>query len=193
MRHNPNESRRTRFPNRSESTCLSLSSAAAADRYFSRRTAVGSEKLTSASRPTVGFIAAIGTSIVLAGAPHTVLAQSSAVPRVKISSSYITATGCHENFRTFVVAVPNIDKLDRSFHGVLDGIEVVETAGNNGHAYKNFGWASGGVAISYDLYAKGAGYWVNPPKILGVTAGGGYCHKAAGGSEGVDVYAHYKS
>jgi len=33
---------------------------------------------------------------------------------------------------------------------------------------------------------------VDPPKAFGVKIGGGYCHGAAGGSQGIDVYAIYR-
>jgi hypothetical protein len=111
--------------------------------------------------------------------------------RIKIASNYVQANGCHDTTQSFTTQVPNIDRLDRSYHGVLDGIEVIETAANNGHTYRNFAWINNGTAITYELYAKGAGYWVDPPKVFGTPIGGGYCHNAAGGSEGVEIIAHY--
>jgi hypothetical protein len=118
-------------------------------------------------------------------------AQDASPTQVRIASNYVRADGCHDSTQTFMTQVPNIDRLDRSYHGVLDGIEVVEISANNGHAYRNFTWVNNGTAITYQLYAKGAGYWVDPPKVFGTTIGGGYCHKAGGGSEGVNIIAHY--
>jgi hypothetical protein len=40
--------------------------------------------------------------------------------------------------------------------------------------------------------AKGAGQWVDPPKLFGIKAGGGACLGAKGGSEGIVVIAHYR-
>lgn len=113
--------------------------------------------------------------------------------RVKIAANYVQANGCHETTQSFVTQVPNVELLDRAYHGVLDGIEIVETAANNGHAYRNFTWVNNGTAISYQLYAKGAGHWVDPPKVAGIKVGGGYCHRAEGGSQGIDIYARYKN
>jgi hypothetical protein len=107
--------------------------------------------------------------------------------RVKIASSYITANGCHDNRQTFTVGIPDAAHLDRSYAGVLSGIEVHETAGNNTHSYSNFGFINNSMAITYQLYAKGAGTWMSSP-----FGGGGWCAGAAGASEGIDVYAHYK-
>jgi hypothetical protein len=120
-----------------------------------------------------------------AGAQETV--------RVKIASNRIDAEGCHEASKTFVSAIPHPELLDRSFHGKLDGIEVVETAANHGHEIRNFAFTPQGNAITYELYAKGKGQWGDPPKVGGVRIGGGLCADAEGGSEGVDIYAHYKT
>ncbi|TDW35018.1 hypothetical protein EV128_103300 [Rhizobium azibense] len=131
------------------------------------------------------------TCFVLGSAPS--LAQEPSSPptgRVKIASNFVQANGCHETSQQFVTKVPFNERLDRSYRGILDGIEVVETTGNNGHAFRNFTWNADGT-ISYQLYAKGAGTWINPPKAFGVTVGGGYCHRAEGGSQGVEIYAHY--
>jgi hypothetical protein len=117
-------------------------------------------------------------------------AQDALPDTIKLASHFVQANGCHDTSQSFTTEVPNIDRLDRSFHGELDGIEVVETAANNGHAYRNFRW--GGNAISYELYARGAGHWVDPPKVFGTPIGGGICVGAAGGSEGIDVIGHYR-
>jgi hypothetical protein len=122
----------------------------------------------------------------------TQLAGAQETARVKIASNRIDAEGCHEASKTFVSAIPHPELLDRSFHGKLDGIEVVETAANHGHEIRNFAFTPQGNAITYELYAKGKGQWGDPPKVGGVTIGGGLCTDAEGGSEGIDIYAHYK-
>jgi hypothetical protein len=120
-------------------------------------------------------------------------AQNALPTRVKIASNSVQANGCHDTTQSFTTQIPDTERLDRSYHGVLDGIEVVETAANNGHAYRNFRWVNNGTAISYELYAKGAGHWIDPPKAFGIKIGGGYCHGAAGGSQGIDIFARYRS
>jgi hypothetical protein len=149
------------------------------------------------SRASVTVVVAVGVVLAsLAGAVSSSSAQEVATVtavRVKIATNYVRENGCHETTQSFTTQVPNVERLDRSYHGVLDGIEVVETTGNNGHANRNFTWVNNGSAISYQLYAKGAGFWIDPPRIFGVQVGGGYCHGAAGGSEGIEIYAHYKA
>ncbi|MES5486857.1 hypothetical protein QMZ05_29240 [Bradyrhizobium sp. INPA03-11B] len=110
---------------------------------------------------------------------------------VKIASQNVTANGCHDTTQSFTTSVPHPERLDRSYHGVLDGIEVRVTAANNGHSYSNFAWKDDHT-ITYTLYAKGAGHWVDPPKIFGTPIGGGWCAGAAGGSMGIEIFAHYK-
>jgi hypothetical protein len=112
--------------------------------------------------------------------------------RIKIASNYVRADGCHDTTQSFTTQIPNADRLDRSYHGVLDGIEVVETAANNGHAFRNFAFTSDGKAVTYQLYAKGAGHWVDPPRVIGLQVGGGACVGAAGASEGIEIYARYR-
>jgi hypothetical protein len=129
-----------------------------------------------------------------AGTPPSMAQEPSSSPigRVKIASNFVQANGCNETTQQFVTKVLFSDRLDRSYRGVLDGIEVVETAGNNGHAFRNFTWNADGT-ISYQLFAKGAGTWIDAPKVFNVKVGGGYCHRAEGGSQGVDIYAHYRA
>jgi hypothetical protein len=145
-----------------------------------------------------GFCAGVATATIVAGMLAGAVSPGGAqggplVGRVKIASNYVRADGCHDTTQVFTTQVPAVDRLDRSYRGELAGIEVVETAANNGHAHRNFTWVNNGSAISYELYAKGAGHWVDPPKVFGVNVGGGACLGAAGGSEGVDIYAHYRA
>lgn len=117
--------------------------------------------------------------------------QSAQTGRIKIGSNYVSANGCHDTTSTFTTGIPDSDKLDKSYKGVLAGIEVVETTGVGTHAYKNFTFIANGSAITYQLYAKGAGYWQPPVCIFGTCIGGGACIGAKGASEGIDIYAHY--
>jgi hypothetical protein len=140
------------------------------------------------------FLAALAAVPMLVGGAPPSSAEQAAAPmvgRVKIATNYVRADGCHDASQTFTTQVPASDRLDRSYHGVLDGIEIVETAANGTHAIRNVTWLNGNT-ISYQLYAKGAGHWVDPPKVFGTRIGGGYCHGAAGASEGVEVYARYR-
>jgi hypothetical protein len=54
-------------------------------------------------------------------------AQDASPTRIKIASNSVEANGCHGTTQSFTTQVPDTERLDRSYHGVLDGIEVVET------------------------------------------------------------------
>jgi hypothetical protein len=134
----------------------------------------------------------VSTGFVALAMRTTPIAADAAPTRVKIASNAVTANGCHDNTQTFTSVIPESQNLDTSYQGVLGGIEVVETQANNTHHFGNFVLLDGGRAVSYQLYAKGKGYWISPPHLFHHHGGGGYCHGAAGASEGIDVYAHYK-
>jgi hypothetical protein len=137
--------------------------------------------------PLAGFAAAILSAAAL---PSSAAEEPPPFGRVKIATNYVRENGCHEKTQTFTTQVPNVDRLDRSYHGKVDGLEVVES-GNGTRALRNVTWVNGNT-ISYQLYVKGAGFWVDPPKVLGTRIGGGYCHGAAGASLEVSVYARYR-
>jgi hypothetical protein len=74
----------------------------------------------------------------------------------------------------------------------VSGRSGLQQTGVGTHAYRNFTFINDGKAVTYQLYAKGAGHWVDPPTVAGIKIGGGACIGAAGASEGIDIYAHYK-
>jgi hypothetical protein len=124
-------------------------------------------------------------------------AQEGALGRVKIGVAHVGTVGCHDVTRQFTTEIPDPDRLDKSYRGVLSGIEAHETEANGAeHAYRNFSFTNGGRAVSYELYAKGQGAWVGPvcKNLIGnqVCTGRGVCVNGAGGSEGIELYAHYK-
>jgi hypothetical protein len=113
---------------------------------------------------------------------------------VKIASNYVHADGCGDTTQSFTTGIPNSANLDTSYQGVLSGIKLVETTGNGEHAARNFTFVNGNTAITYQMYAHGAGHWVDPPSIPGIgKVGGGWCAGAAGAWIGIDIYAEYKA
>lgn len=140
-------------------------------------------------KATLVGVAAV--ALATAGSPSYATEEPSPpVGRMKIATNYVRENGCHEKTLTFTTQVPNVDRLDRSYHGKLDGLEIVES-GNGTRALRNVTWVNA-TTISYQLSVKGAGFWVDPPKVFGTRIGGGYCHGAAGASLEVSVYAHYR-
>jgi hypothetical protein len=123
--------------------------------------------------------------------------QEGAQGRVQIGVAHVGTAGCHDVTRQFTTEIPNPDRLDKSYRGVLSGIEAHETEANGAeHAYRNFSFTNEGRAVSYELYAKGQGAWVGPvcKNMIGnqVCTGSGFCVNGASGSEGIELYAHYK-
>jgi hypothetical protein len=132
-----------------------------------------------------------GAAIALPVIGHAETPAGALPARVDVAHYSVRANGCHDTSQTFSTTVPNVEQLDRDYHGATDGIEIVETEANNGHAIRNVRW-TGPNTLTVELYARGAGNWVDPPKIFGQSIGGGACIGAAGASEGVIIYAHYR-
>ncbi|MGH8274360.1 MAG: hypothetical protein ACRES9_08955 [Gammaproteobacteria bacterium] len=109
-----------------------------------------------------------------------------------VSNLGVKANGCHEQALKVQFDIPNADRLDRSYRGVLPGIEIVKTTANgkNGPRYVRF--VNSGKSLAFTLWAQGAGHWVPPVCIFGKCIGGGWCAGAKGAWITVDIYAHYK-
>jgi hypothetical protein len=105
---------------------------------------------------------------------------------VKIAHLSHHENGCSGSSHTFVVDIPETDRLDLDYKGAVGGIEVREVEANNGHSFGNI--AFDGRKLTITLWAKGAGRRISNP-----FGGGSVCVDAAGASEGVEIYAHYKS
>ena len=113
--------------------------------------------------------------------------------RVKIASLSHHENGCSESPHTFVIDIPESQRLDLDYKGALAGIEIREVEANNGHSFGNIAFLDGQKKMTITLWAKGAGHRVdNPLKIFG-GGGGSVCVGAAGASEGVEIWAYYKS
>jgi hypothetical protein len=107
--------------------------------------------------------------------------------RVKIASINHHENGCSESSRTFVVDIPNPERLDLDYKGALAGIEIREVEANNGHSYGDLAFTNGRKSFTVTLHAKGAGTRLNNP-----FNSGSVCVDGAGASEGVEVYVHLK-
>jgi len=107
--------------------------------------------------------------------------------RVKIATSSHRENGCSESSRGFKVVIPNAEKLDRDYKGLLGGIEVVIRERNGTASYSNFAFADDGQAVIYQLQARGAGTRLRMP-----WGNGNVCHRAEGANIAIDVYGHYK-
>ena len=134
------------------------------------------------------YVVALATSFTAIGG----YAAAEQPERVKIASSFVRADGCKESTQVYTVGIPSPEHLDLTYKGVLAGIEVVETTGNNDRQSKNFQFISNNHVITYQLYAKGKGQWVDPPKIFGKPLGGGLCVGAEGAWIGIDIIAHLR-
>jgi hypothetical protein len=113
--------------------------------------------------------------------------------RVKIATLSHHENGCSESPHPFVIDIPDAERLDLDYKGSLAGIEIREVEANNGHSFGNVAFLDGQNKMTITLWAKGTGHRVdNPLKIFG-GGNGSVCVGAEGASEGVEIWAHYKS
>jgi hypothetical protein len=118
---------------------------------------------------------------------HRRVAVASEPTRSKIASSSIRENGCSETSQTFKAVIPNPERLDRSYQGVLNGIEVVEREGNGRRSYGNFAFVDAGTAVIYQLRAQGGG-----TRIRSLGGNGNVCVGATGANLTIEIWAHHK-
>jgi hypothetical protein len=114
-------------------------------------------------------------------------AMAGEATRLKIGTASVRANGCNDSSQSFKFVILDAEKLDRSFNGVLAGLERTYTEANGTRSDTNWAFTDGGSAVTFSLYAKGGGNWVKSP-----FGGGGVCVGASGANITVEVYAHYK-
>ncbi|WP_271565343.1 hypothetical protein [Bradyrhizobium sp. CCBAU 11386] len=124
-----------------------------------------------------------GLMAVSAGSP--VVAQEASTTRIKIASAAHRENGCSESSKNFKIVVPNADKLDLNYKGVVAGIERVYTEGNGTRSDGDYAFADNGNALTFRLWVKGGG-----TRISGF--GRNVCHRATGANTAIDFYGHYK-
>lgn len=143
------------------------------------------------------YLKSIGTAVGLllsgAGVPYHASADTrpgTVTERVKIGTNRVEINGCHDISRSFTTHVADVNRLDRSFKGALDGIEIQTVTGHG--QISNVTWTADGNNVTYQLSAKGAGVWVPPPTVplLG-KVGGGACIGAKGQWLQVNVFGVY--
>ncbi len=108
--------------------------------------------------------------------------------RVKIASSSHRENGCSESYKSFKVVIPNPERLDRDYKGVLGGIERVYVEANGTRRDGDYALTDNGSALTFTLFAKGGGTRISNPFNRG-----SWCQGASGASITIDIYAHYKA
>ena len=93
--------------------------------------------------------------------------------------------GCSESSKGFKIVIPNADKLDLNYKGVVAGVERVYTEGNGTRSDGDYAFADNGTALTFRLWVKGGG-----TRISGF--GRNVCQGASGANTAVDFYGHYK-
>ena len=116
------------------------------------------------------------------------LGLASEPTRSKIASSSIRENGCSQTSQTFKAIIPNPERLDRSYEGSLNGLEVIEREGNGRRSYGNFAFADAGTAVTYQLHAQGGGTRIQNP----FGGSGNVCVGATGANLTIEIWAHYK-
>ena len=136
--------------------------------------------------------ALLGASLAVLSAAAAATSTTPPTERVLIGTNRVEATGCNSSSERFTTHVPNVERLDRTYKGALDGIEIERVTGHG--EISNITFSPDGRNITYQLTAKGDGFRVNaPPKELtfGLQLGNGLCAGAKGAWIEVRVFAIY--
>src|SRR5690349_7329069 len=96
--------------------------------------------------------AGMASTVLITGAP----ALAGGETRVKIADISHHENGCSESSKGVVVMIPNPEKLDLSYKGVLAGIERVYTEANGTRRDGDYVLNADGK-LSFVLSAKGGG------------------------------------
>lgn len=130
-------------------------------------------------------LALLGAGLAAVSTAVSATSTTPATERVLIGSNRVEANGCRESSITFTTNVKDPGRLDRTYQGALSGIEIERVTGHG--QISNVTWVNSNT-ITYQLSAKGGGFWIEPSKYL---PGGGAC--LAGRSDWIEirVFAHY--
>ena len=131
------------------------------------------------------FATTMAAGLIALSAGRSVNAQEAPTTRIKIASAAHHENGCSESSKGFKIVVPNADKLDMNYKGVVAGIERVYTEGNGTRSDGDYAFADNGNALTFRLWVKGGG-----TRISGF--GRNVCHRATGANTAIDFYGHYK-
>jgi hypothetical protein len=118
-------------------------------------------------------------------ASGTILAKAESPTRVKIGSAAHRENGCGASYKSVKIAVPQPERLDLDYKGVIAGIERVYTEGNGTRSETDYAFVDNGASLSFQLFAKGGGTRLS-------VFGRSWCQGASGANITVDIYAHYK-
>lgn len=155
-------------------------------RYHRELTQPGSHKtarhITMRHKLLTATVAAGLAALSIAGLAK---AQDEASTRVKIASAAHRENGCSESSKGFKVVIPNPEKLDLNYKGVLAGIERVYTEANGTRSDSDYAFADNGASLTFRLFAKGGGTRIS---VFGTNT----CTKASGANIAIDLYAHYR-
>jgi hypothetical protein len=131
------------------------------------------------------FAATMAVGLVALPAGSPAMAQEESATRIKIASAAHRENGCSESSKGFKIVIPNADKLDLNYKGVVAGVERVYTEGNGTRSDGDYAFADNGTALTFRLWVKGGG-----TRISGF--GRNVCQGASGANTAVDFYGHYK-
>jgi hypothetical protein len=131
------------------------------------------------------FAATMAAGFMALSAGSPTIAQEEPTMRIKIASAAHRENGCSESSKSFKIVVPNADKLDLNYKGVVAGIERVYTEGNGTRSDGDYAFADNGNALTFRLWVKGGGTRIS-------AFGRNLCQGATGANTAIDFYGHYK-
>jgi hypothetical protein len=155
-------------------------------RYHRDLTQPGSHKIARhISMKRKLLIATVATGLAALSITSFAKAQAEASTQVKIASAAHRENGCSESSKGFKVAIPNPEKLDLNYKGVLAGIERVYTEANGTRSDSDYAFADNGASLTFRLFAKGGGTRIS-------AFGTNVCTKASGANIAIVLIAHYR-
>jgi hypothetical protein len=126
--------------------------------------------------PTVGprpdFASTTASGAIPSAPDHAASVLGIPSTRVIGNIFYIETQGNKAKEKHFEIAIPDANKLDTNYQGVIAGIEFEETTHVGRAGVRNV--ALNGTTLFFDMFAEGAGIW------------------GAGASYGFRVVAHYR-
>ncbi len=102
----------------------------------------------------------------------------------QVAQEYLATGACSSSQQRYNVAVANYKKLDKTYGGVLPGVEVTEYTRVGDAGYANF-FISPDGKLKFTLHAHGGGTRL---KKFGVSV----CVSPSGSSIGITVLGHFK-
>lgn len=131
---------------------------------------------------------ALAAAIIATLSRIAMVAKADEPTRIRIAILSHRENGCSESTHPFKVVIPNPERLDRSYPGVLAGIERHYVEKNGTVSDSDWAFADNGSALTVTLFARGGGTRIKNP-----FNNGNVCVNASGANITIEIWAYYKN